>query len=278
MFWVLLVAGIFVLLTALLVFCVAPGKMTAEAKKASQVFYGLNCAHRGLYTKDQQIPENSIPAFSAARHGSYGVELDVQFSKDEQVVVFHDDDLKRVCGVDKPVNSMDFNELSALCLFDSNKRIPLLTEVLKELGDTPVIVEIKSFCPNYIKLCEDTLKLMRAYGQRWCVESFDPRVVAWFKKNAPDIFRGQLSRPPGSLAGVSKPASLLFGYLLTNFLSRPHFIAYENTTYPLTVRLCRAMKPIKVVWTVIPDHDIKRCEKENDTVIFEHYEPLPRFK
>ncbi|MCL2662790.1 MAG: glycerophosphodiester phosphodiesterase [Oscillospiraceae bacterium] len=274
--WIIIGIGIF-LLTAL-VFCIAPGKMSPEAKKTSKIFFGLNCAHRGLHSEDQKIPENSLPAFAAARQGGYGVELDVQLSKDNQVVVFHDDDLERVCGVDARVNSKTLKELSELKLLDSDEKIPLFTDVLEVLDDTPVIVELKSAGPMNTKLCEETLKILREQGKYWCIESFDPRIGAWFRKNAPDVLRGQLSCPPGKFDGISKIKSILLGNLLTNFMSRPHFIAFSNTRRPLTVKLCHSMKPMKAIWTVLPTADIAECERENDTVIFEYYEPSPTYR
>jgi len=277
MIWIILTATILVLLSAAVIYCIAPGRISPEAKKTAEIFKGLNCAHRGLHTEDQQIPENSIPAFKAARGEGYGVELDVQLSKDEKVVVFHDDDLKRVCGIDARVNSKDWSELSTLTLFDTQEHIPLFTDVLEVLDDTPVIVELKSAGSNNVKLCEKTLEILRNQGKNWCIESFDPRICAWFHINAPDVLRGQLSSPPNEMIGISKITKILLGNLLTNFISRPHFISYSNSPHPLTVKLCRAMKPMNIVWTVQPTHDIKKCEKQNDTIIFEYYKPLPKF-
>jgi len=273
-----IVIGAIALLMIMVIYGVAPGKMSPDAKSKAGYFFGLNCAHRGLHCKDQKTPENSLPAFAAAKEHGYGVELDVRLTKDEQIVVFHDDDLMRVCGVDKPVNSLDYDELSGLTLFDSGERIPLLTEALEVLGDTPLIVELKSDRINIAKLCENTLDILRKYGKTWCIESFDPNVGAWFKKNAPDVLRGQLSSIPDKLESVSRLVAFLLGNLLTNFLSRPHFIAYSKDPHPPVVRFCMLMDPMKVIWTVHPDDDIKRCEKDNDVIIFEHYTPAPGFK
>ena len=278
MFWVFVAIVLIVLFIPALIFCIAPGKMSPEAKETVKAFLGLNCAHRGLYSKNQQIPENSIPAFIAAKNGNYGVELDIQLSKDGRVVVFHDNDLMRVCSLNKNVNSMDFKELSKLPLFDTGEHIPLLTDVLEVLENTPVIVELKAAGTDNIKLCEETLEIMREKGQNWCIESFDPRIVAWFRKNAPDVLRGQLSCLPHEYGKVSKTTAFILGNLLMNFISRPHFIAYSTSPHPLPVRLCRTMNPLNVVWTVKPEDDIKFFENKNDILIFEHYEPDPKFK
>ena len=277
MIWIFIVCAAVVFLIIDLIFCIKPGAMSPEAKNTAKIFKGLNCAHRGLHTQDQQIPENSIAAFKAAVDENYGIELDVQFSKDDRVVVFHDDDLKRVCGINALVKSKSQDDLSKLPLFDTDECIPLFTEVLDVVGDTPLIVELKTAGVNNSRLCEETLKILREQGKQWCIESFDPRIVAWFRKNAPDVLRGQLSRRPKDMEGISVLTAFLLGNLLTNFMARPHFIAYENTKHPLTVKLCRAMKPMNVVWTVHPEHDINKCENENDTIIFEYYKPGPRY-
>jgi len=274
--WIII--GIIALLMIIVIYGVAPGKLSPDAVKRAGEFYGLNCAHRGLHTRDQKTPENSLPAFVAARKHGFGVELDVHLTKDEQIVVFHDDNLIRACSVDKPLNSLDYAELSGLTLFNTNERIPLLTEALEVLGDTPLIVEIKSDRKNNAKLCENTLNILRNNCKTWCIESFDPNVGAWFKKNAPDVLRGQLSSIPGKLESVSRLTAFLLGNLLTNFLSRPHFIAYSNDRHPPIARFCMLMKPMNVIWTIYPDDDIKKCEKENDVIIFEYYKPAPRYK
>ena len=76
----------------------APGRAT---KRQKAPFMGMNFAHRGLHSRDKSVPENSLEAFELASRAGYGMELDVQLSRDGQVVVFHDDTLERVCGVQK---------------------------------------------------------------------------------------------------------------------------------------------------------------------------------
>ena len=85
-----------------------PGGST---KRQRAPFLGMNFAHRGLHTRDKSIPENSLPAFENAAREGYGMELDVQRSKDGQVVVFHDDTLDRVCGVHARVDEKTWAEL-----------------------------------------------------------------------------------------------------------------------------------------------------------------------
>ena len=68
-------------------------------------------AHRGLH--DEQYPENSMPAYEQAIAHNFNIEIDVHVSKDGEVVVFHDDNRKRVCGVDKLVKDCTVKELKS---------------------------------------------------------------------------------------------------------------------------------------------------------------------
>lgn len=269
--WVALLALVGVL--SAWVFLVAPG---VSKRAARAPFVGRNYAHRGLYEEDQSVPENSLPAFAAARTAGYGVELDLRLSKDGGVVVFHDDDLLRVCGVDARVDALTTEELFTLRLCGTAERIPLFTEVLETLGpETPVIVELTTGPRNDL-LCTKALEILRAVPGVYCVESFDPRIVRWFRENAPDVLRGQLAMP-ARFYGGSRLTAFLLSNLLLNFLSRPQFVAREITLRSASLGLCLLMRPMRVVWTVRPEHDAARLRRENDAAIFEHERPAPRF-
>lgn len=261
-----------VLVSLIFVFIIAPGRPSPEQKRA---FFGNNIAHRGLFSADQSVPENSLPAFRAAREAGYGVELDVQLSADGEVVVFHDDTLFRVCGVNARVDSLTLAELKKLSLFGTNERIPLFSEVLEALGGgPPLIVELKNGKRN-ADLCDKTLRLLKSYKGDFCIESFNPFILRRFKKTAPGVLRGQLAQPPRYYKGeVASAAGFILGNLLFNFLARPQFIAYRIGKKPLSVRLCEKMGALRVGWT---GHDAA-CEKDFDTVIFEHYRPKTVFK
>lgn len=269
--WIVLI--VLATLLLLFLFVYAPAR---PSKKKRAAFYGKNIAHRGLFEKDQSIPENSLPAFARAVKSGYGVELDVQLSRDGRVVVFHDDDLKRVCGDDRRVDEVDYEELKTLHLFDSAERVPLFDEVLATIaGKTPIIVELKTGKHNK-ELCEKTLAALRAYAGKTCIESFDPTIVAWFKKNARDVFRGQLAQMPIEYRKIGKSplVSFLLGTTALNFLARPNFIAYRIGKKAFPVRVAEALGATRVAWT---SHD-EATEQNYDVVIFEHYRPKTEYK
>ncbi|MBQ7173526.1 MAG: glycerophosphodiester phosphodiesterase [Clostridia bacterium] len=271
--WLIALIVVASLLILLPLFCFAPG---IPSKKKKAAFYGKNIAHRGLHEKDQSIPENSLLAFSRAVENGYGVELDVQLSRDGRVVVFHDDDLSRVCGDGRRVDEVDFDELRTLSLCGTEEKIPLFDEVLATIaGKTPIIVELKTGRRNK-ELCEKTLAALRAYSGKTCIESFDPFIVAWLRLHARDIFRGQLSQPPKFYREVGKSplVSFILGTTLFNFLARPNFIAYRIGKKTFGVRLAEFFGAVPVAWTSHSDV----TEKDYDVVIFEYYRPKTEYK
>ena len=129
-----------VLCPALYFYCIMPRFTRKEQTKrfAHQLF-----AHRGLFNPKLGIPENSMPAFSRAIEKGYGIELDVQITKDNRIVVFHDYSLGRMCGIDIPLETKTYAELQELCLQNTRETIPLLSDVLKLVnGQVPLLVEI----------------------------------------------------------------------------------------------------------------------------------------
>ena len=94
-FWLIL--AIIIALIALWLIMCAPSRQRARCR----AWKGTLFAHRGLYGDD--CAENSLGAFERACRAGYGMELDVQFSRDKKLVIFHDDDLMRMTGVEGAV-------------------------------------------------------------------------------------------------------------------------------------------------------------------------------
>lgn len=266
-------------LLLLIWFCVKPGRLSAAQ---AAPFYGVNHAHRGLYAQDQSVPENSLPAFAAAAEKGYGMELDIQLSLDGEVVVFHDDTLARMCGIGGRVDAFPLARLREMPLAGTAERMPLLTEVFDTVaGKAPIIIELKTG-PRNEELCRKGLALMRAYqkqyGGAFCVESFDARIVAWFRKNAPDILRGQLTDSPRALGSGRPVLDFLAGNLLSNVIARPQFIAHGPGRKTALTRFAEACGAMPVYWTARPGDDAAALEEYYDAVIFEHYAPKPKYK
>ncbi len=101
-------------------------------------------AHRGLHDIAKGVPENSLLAFQKAIEGDYAIELDVRLTGDGQVVVFHDPDLRRLCGREGIVAQIPLAELKELTLLGTQEKVPSFRDVLDMVkGRVPLVVEIK---------------------------------------------------------------------------------------------------------------------------------------
>ncbi len=265
MAWIL---GCLVFLIALYLYLIAPNR---RGKDVSALL-GVKYAHRGLFDNENGIPENSILAFQRAIEAGHGIELDVQLTRDGQLAVFHDADLKRMCGEEARLCDLSYKELSQYTLLKTQERIPHFDEVLTLVaGRVPLIVEVKHFGGVNItsRKAHEALSL---YNGPCCVESFHPLAMRWFKKNAPQVIRGQLAS--GSLDGPFWQR-LGLAYLLTNALSRPDFIAYDvSSDKNLSMKLMRAVfRPLLVAWTVRTKAEQARAAQMYDLQIFEGHTP-----
>lgn len=265
-----MLATILVVVSAILLvasFFLLPGSSDTDQRTC---IWGLYIAHRGLHKKDGSVPENSIAAFTAAIDKGYAIELDIRLTQDEQVVVFHDNCLERMCGVKGLVAEKTYEELRELTLLDSDQHIPLLMEVLDLVDEkVPLLVEFKT-SDKYVTLCNRAWKILRQYDGEMAVQSFDPRILRMFKKKVPGILRGQLSAHPNKLP--KDIAGFAVGHLLTNCLARPHFVAYQAGPKPFVVTLVEKFC-MRVVWTIRSDENLLLLEDCNDAIIFEYFEP-----
>lgn len=271
MFLILIVITLFLLFLFYL-YIISPD----ELPKNSDVRLWRNSyAHRGLHEKDKSVPENSMAAFAKAVEAGYGIELDINLTADGTVVVFHDDSLLRVCGVDKLITNCTAAELSAYRLENTSEGIPLLEDVLKLVdGRVPMIIELKN-TKNWPDLCVKAAALLSDYPGPYCIESFHPGIVRWFYKNQPKVVRGQLSANHRSFEGTPLWQSLLIASIMTNVASRPHFIAYnhEDARHRLRLRFFKMLGGKLIGWTVRDTDNSDECQRRFDVIIFEFFRP-----
>jgi len=236
---------------------------------------GLHYAHRGLHDNKSCAPENSLAAIKKAVENGYGIEFDVQLTKDRIPVVFHDESLTRVCGVEGNVRDYTYEELQAFRLLQSEETIPLFEDVLAAVGGkVPLIVEIKIH-EAVSEVCPRVDALLSRYQGPYCIESFDPRAVIWYRKNRPQVIRGQLSSR-FSKPGKPEPfTQMLVHYLLTNVLARPDFVAYCHTHKKNLSRvLCRKVfRVLSVAWTLRSQQQMDDSREDFDLFIFEQFIP-----
>ena len=178
----------------------------------------------------------------------YGIELDVQLSADQIPVVFHDATLGRMCGIDRRVNELTFAELRQLSLVNTKEQIPSFQEALALVnGKVPLLVELK----------------------------IHPAALYWYRKNRPQIFRGQLSTNFNIENHSLSPFQYLFGKMILNFISRPDFISY-NLLFQRDISLKLAHGLFHApcaAWVLRSEKELEQCQKQFCMYIFENFLP-----
>ncbi len=261
------------IVTGFYLFASAPG---IHKKTKWQHLTGWDYAHRGLYDNEHGIPENSIAAFRRAVDKGYGIELDVHLTADNQLVVFHDDTLTRMCGMNKKISSFLYSDLMQLRLLGTEEGIPLFKDVLELIdGKVPLIIELKVDGSNQNLLCPLVWQLLSRYKGDYCIESFHPFVLQWFKRHEPQVVRGQLSCNFFKENPHCDIVLFLMSNLMTNFFTHPDFIAYkyldlDNLAVIYNRKLFHIMT---VVWTIPGKPTYDRFKNKVDAMIFEGFEP-----
>jgi glycerophosphoryl diester phosphodiesterase len=233
-------------------------------------------AHRGLHNNKSEAPENSLRAFALAVEHGFGIELDVQLTKDLVPVILHDYNLKRACEIDLKVSEHDYKELKDFKLFKSQERIPTFREVLKLVdGRVPLIVELK--IPwKAARLCKTVSEILKDYKGVYCIESFNPFGLIWYKKHLPEVVRGQLATDFGreKIEG-NKLQYFILKHLLMNFLSKPDFIAYHHIYKKgLSFTICRKLYRVKTIaWTIQTQEEYNKSRKYYELFIFDSFIP-----
>lgn len=237
-------------------------------------FQGVLYAHRGLHDNEGEAPENSMAAFRKAVEAGFGIELDIQLTKDKVPVVFHDMTLKRICGAEGSICEYTYEELQQFHLCESQERIPKFADVLNMVaGRVPLIVEFKGENID-ISLCPIADKLLREYKGVYCMESFNPLMVAWYRKHHGDIFRGQLSEKFFT-NGKKQVLHFVLQNMLLNFFAKPDFIAYNCKEYDALARriCCGLYGATAVAWTIKSKEELAEMKKHFDLFIFDSFVP-----
>ena len=229
-------------------------------------------AHRGLHDGNTgALPENSLAAFELACKEGYGIELDVQLSRDGQIMVFHDYTLVRMTGAEGKLCDLTAKELGELTLAGTEEKIPTFREVLALVnGRVPLLVELKGESFD-TALCPKVAELLSAYNGPFCIESFNPLLLKEMRTHLPDAYRGLLYTNACRDKKKITAINLAVSGMLLNFLAKPNFIAYnkEDRSSPLVKLTTGLYKAPKFVWTVRTEEELAAAKARGECAIFE---------
>jgi glycerophosphoryl diester phosphodiesterase len=224
-------------------------------------------AHRGLHEK-RVIPENSLLAFKKALEKGYSIEFDINITKDNQIVVFHDDDLKRLCGKKEKIEELEFSFLNELKLYETEEKIPLFDDLLNLIkGKIPLIIEIKKH--QNIGLLENILiDKLKHYPNNYLFCSFEKEILIWFKNNQTNKKRGLIFESFPKKLKKYQSALFLYRY----FKTKPDFVSLEDKLINSSIySFCKKRNLEVVVWTIKNEKSFKKIENRVSAIIFENF-------
>jgi len=277
----LIITGISIMALGIVCFMLALFARGADSVDSSRTFWLKTAiiAHKGIHYDSQGIPENTIAAFAKAAENNCAIELDVSLTKDNKLVVFHDRKLKRLFGIDDLTQDKTYADLEQLKFANSNEKIPLFSDALAFVdGRVPLIIEIKN--EDKVGEMESMIyDMLKDYKGLYAVQSFNPYTLKWFRQNAPEVLRGQLS---GSFvisdyeheyAGTTILPwykKFILSNLLLDFESKPNFIVYE--TESVSNNTLDDLKKLGVPvlgWTIDTKEEYTKVEKYFDNFVVE---------
>lgn len=225
-------------------------------------------AHRGA---SGYAPENTLPAFDlAAKQEADGIELDVQLTKDGEVVVIHDERIDRVCARKGFVKQYTLQELKEFSFHNhmseyAGVQIPTLQEVYEQVAPTGmcVNVELKTGIFFYEGLEEKVLEIGRAYDMenRVWYSSFNHETLMKLKQLDPCVRTGMLYAD-GIVDAVH--------YAKKIGVNAIHPALY-NLQYKGFPESCKKEGMPIHVWTVNEEADMERLVKQDIAAIITNY-------
>ena len=224
-------------------------------------------AHRGLHDLARGKPENSLAAFEAAVAGRYAIECDLHMSADGVPVVFHDDDLYRLTGVDGAVSDRTAAELGDLRLFDTREWIPTLEELLSTVGGrVPLVIELKHMPGRDAGFAAAVAEQLKHYDGPVALMSFDPALIADVKAAGPHLPRG-LTACGDWRSGMEQLKTIR--RLGVDFIS----YSIDDLPTPAPVIANRLLGIPLICWTVRHPAQLRKARTWTDQITFEGFRP-----
>lgn len=215
-------------------------------------------AHRGIFD-NKSIPENSIKAFELALKENLTIELDIHLTKDNKLVVFHDDNLIRMTGVDSTIEAFTLKEIKKLKLLDTNEKVPTLDEVLK-LVDGKVLLDIEIKVNKGIKkIVKKLLETLDTYNGKVIIKSFNPIAVKEVKKSTNKYLVGLLI----DYYSKNKIFNILSKTNIIITFCKPDFLGI-NKKMLNTKNIKKYLNKLPImVWTIKKEDEITKINNEN---------------
>lgn len=223
-------------------------------------------AHRGYHDMNRDVWENTLSAFSRAIEAGFAIECDLHYASDGVPVVFHDDDLQRVCNLPGEVRERTSAELGLLSIGGTRDKIPTLKQLLQLCdGKVPLVLELKGREGDDDGFAESVLEVLEGYKGHVALMSFD----RWLLK---DLKALKAPYPVGLTAEGIQPETF-FQHDEAMQLGLD-FISYFYGHLPNPFITAQRQRGIPVItWTVRDEAARKHTFANADQMTFEGFDP-----
>lgn len=231
------------------------------------LFKNKYIAHRGFH-HNKLIPENSLLAFKKAIENNYSVEFDINITNDNKIVVFHDENLYRLCNKKENIEEVKYSFLKDLNLYETDEKIPLLEEVLSLVnGKITLIIEIKKH-KNIGLLEEIVFQLLGKYKGEYFLCSFEKDILIYLKTSRLNHKIGLIFETlPNNFRKYEK---ILFLYRF--FKVKPDFVSLDEKLLDSSIYIFCKKKGIEIItWTIKNKNRYEEIAKKVDGIIFENF-------
>ena len=223
-------------------------------------------AHRGYHDMNQTIWENTKSAFVRAIEANYAIECDIQIATDGVPVVFHDDDLQRLCGLSGDVRERSSQELAQLSVggtSDCVMSLPALFKLVK--GQVPLIIELKGRPGDDDGFADAVVECLESYDGPVALMSFDDRLLR-------DLKAAGATCPLGLTAEGTKPETF-FGHEDAMNLGL-NFISYCVHHLPNVFIEGQRRQSVPVITWTVRDAPARLLTRQHaDQMTFEGFDP-----
>ena len=234
-------------------------------------------AHRGLHDAARGVIENTAPAVRAAIDGHYGLEVDVQVSRDGEAMVHHDDVLGRLTDGTGRLDALTATELKRVPFRGSDQHMMTLGDLCDLIGGrATLLIEMKSRFDGDPRLPLRVAAVLAGYRGPAAPMSFDPRQLALLRQKSRDLVLGIVAakyRPHPYWDLMPAWMRYGMGYLLTALTPRPQFVAYAVNNLPALAPLVarRVFGLPLLTWAVRTEAERKTALRWADQMIFEGF-------
>ncbi len=223
-------------------------------------------AHRGYHDLNRAVWENTLSAFARAVEAGFAIECDLQYAADAIPVVFHDDGLKRLCGIEGDVRQRTAAELGLLTIGGTADKVPTLRQLLDLVkGRVPLVLELKGRKGDDEGFAMAVLDTIESYEGPIALMSFDH----WLLKDLKEI---GTSRPVGLTAEGARPEEFAVHEEAMQF--GLDFISYYYRQLPNAfISRQRDLGKQIITWTVRDDEARTITALNADQMTFEGFDP-----